>query len=128
MEKNVRWAYDFFEEMSLNATGAYVNYIDPLLHDWDKKYYAANYDRLLAIKKTVDPDRMFHFQQGVGSKFNPTAKLTDLSPLESHALSAIIAPARSFGNEGRVGVSSGGRPSASLGKSLGCTHLSANHG
>jgi FAD/FMN-containing dehydrogenase len=81
MEKNVRWAYDFFEEMSKEATGAYVNYIDPLLHDWDKKYYAANYDRLLAIKKTVDPDRMFHFQQGVGSKFNPTAALTDLSPL-----------------------------------------------
>lgn len=81
MERNVRWAYDFFEEMSADATGAYVNYIDPLLHDWNREYYGANYDRLLAIKKKVDPDGLFRFQQGIGSKFNPPAELADLSPL-----------------------------------------------
>jgi len=81
MEANVRWAYDFFEELSQDATGAYVNYIDPLLHDWQKKYYGASYGRLLAIKKRIDPDGVFDFQQGIGSKFNPPAKLSDLSPL-----------------------------------------------
>lgn len=81
--KNVEWAYEFFERLSEagNATGAYVNYIDPLQHDWARMYYGANYDRLLSIKKKVDPNNYFNFQQSVGSTFNPPKKLTDLSPL-----------------------------------------------
>jgi hypothetical protein len=80
---NVRWAYDFFENMSEagHATGAYVNYIDPLQHDWAEKYYGANYPRLLRIKHKIDPDNILSFQQGIGSDFNPSRKLTDLSPL-----------------------------------------------
>lgn len=81
--KNVEWAYEFFEELSAagNATGAYVNYIDPLQHDWAKKYYGENYKRLLKIKKKVDPKNFFRFQQSIGSTFNPPEKLTDISPL-----------------------------------------------
>ena len=80
---NVEWAYEFFERMSEagNATGAYVNYIDPLQHDWAKQYYGDNYKRLLAIKKKVDPHNYFNFQQSVGSPFNPPKKFSDLSPL-----------------------------------------------
>ncbi|MEP4092864.1 FAD-binding oxidoreductase [Reichenbachiella sp.] len=81
--KNVEWAYEFFEALGKagGATGAYVNYIDPLLHDWPEKYYGENYARLNAIKKQVDPKNFFNFQQGIGSSFNPNQKLTDLSPL-----------------------------------------------
>lgn len=81
--ENVEWAYSFFEALSKagNATGAYVNYIDPLLHDWQQQYYGSNYKRLMNIKKTIDPNNYFHFQQSVGSPFNPSKKLTDLSPL-----------------------------------------------
>lgn len=65
-----------------NATGAYVNYIDPLQHDWHKMYYGDNYQRLLAIKKKIDPNNYFNFQQSIGSTFNPPkGPLTDLSPL-----------------------------------------------
>lgn len=81
--KNVEWAYEFFERLSEagNATGAYVNYIDPLQHDWARMYYGRNYERLLSIKKRVDPQNYFNFQQSVGSPFNPPKELTDLSPL-----------------------------------------------
>jgi hypothetical protein len=81
---NVQWAYDFFEEFAQagNATGAYVNYIDPLQHNWQEMYYGNNYKRLVEIKKKVDPNDYFNFQQSVGSAFNPPkGPLTDLSPL-----------------------------------------------
>ncbi|MGQ3014355.1 MAG: FAD-binding oxidoreductase [Flavobacteriales bacterium] len=81
--KNVEWAYQFFEELSAagNATGAYVNYIDPLQHDWARMYYGDNYERLLKIKKRTDPNNYFSFQQSVGSPFNPPKELTDISPI-----------------------------------------------
>lgn len=82
--ENVQWAYDFFENMSKagNSTGAYVNYIDPLQHNWPEKYYGSNYERLLKIKKRVDPNNYFNFQQSIGSMFNPPdGPVTDLSPL-----------------------------------------------
>jgi hypothetical protein len=81
---NVEWAYDFFEKMAEagNATGAYVNYIDPLQHDWARMYYGENYKRLVAIKQKVDPHNYFNFQQGIGSPFNPPKPpLRDISPL-----------------------------------------------
>ena len=82
--KNVKWAYDFFEKMGEagNATGAYVNYIDPLQHDWKEMYYGSNYKRLMEIKLKVDPNNYFNFQQSIGSTFNPPkGSVTDLSPL-----------------------------------------------
>lgn len=80
--KNVTWAHEFFEELGNHARGAYVNYIDPLLHNWHEMYYRDNYQRLLDIKKKVDPDNILSFQQSIGSAFNPPKPpLIDLSPL-----------------------------------------------
>jgi len=79
---NVEWAYEFFEQLGHDggSTGAYVNYIDPLLHNWKEKYYGDNYARLEKIKKAVDPNNYLAFQQGIGSSFNPDNP-KDLSPL-----------------------------------------------
>jgi len=84
MRKNVEWAYTFFEELGEFSSGAYLNYIDPLLTDWAKKYYGTNYTKLKAIKKTYDKNNLFRFQQGVGSPFCPSSTLPlDISPLQN---------------------------------------------
>ncbi|HEX7182839.1 MAG TPA: FAD-binding oxidoreductase [Thermoanaerobaculia bacterium] len=79
---NVEWGYRFVEELQPHFTGAYVNYIDPLLQNWQERYYGVNYPKLLRIKERVDPDGFFKFQQAVGSKFEPAGgEPLDLSPL-----------------------------------------------
>lgn len=78
----IEWAYDFFEAVSEHADGAYLNYIDPLQRQWKAKYYGGNLERLLAVKKTVDPHDFFRFQQGLTSTFEPDgARPLDLDPL-----------------------------------------------
>ncbi len=79
MRRNVEWAYDFYEEFAeaSNATGAYVNYIDPLLTNWKEKYYRANYARLMKIKSTCDPNNVFSFQQSIGSGYEPSSTRND---------------------------------------------------
>lgn len=79
---NVEWAYDFFEALCPHFSGAYVNYIDALQSDWKKMYYGDNYERLLSIKKQVDPHLVLDFQQGIASSFEPdVSRPLDLSPL-----------------------------------------------
>ncbi|WP_082591341.1 FAD-binding oxidoreductase [Duganella sp. Root198D2] len=48
-----------------SSGGAYVNYLDPLLKEWQPAYYGANYARLSKIKKQYDPGRVFNMFQGV---------------------------------------------------------------
>jgi len=49
----------------LIGPGAYVNYADPDLTDWENAYWGANYPRLRQIKAKYDPDRTFDFPQAV---------------------------------------------------------------
>jgi FAD/FMN-containing dehydrogenase len=47
------------------STGAYQNYIDPTLENWQRAYYGANLSRLASIKSTRDPEDLFNFAQSI---------------------------------------------------------------
>jgi hypothetical protein len=79
MPANVEWAYRLGEDMRPHDTGAYCNYIDPLLTNWKQEYYGGNYDELVRIKKEWDPKGHFNFQQAIGSPFEPVPG--NLAPL-----------------------------------------------
>jgi hypothetical protein len=46
--------------------GAYSNYTDPTLKDWQTAYYGSNYPRLLKIRREIDPHHYFRFPQAIG--------------------------------------------------------------
>lgn len=45
---------------------SYVNYVDPRLKDWAKEYYGDALARLEEVKRRVDPENLFDFEQGLG--------------------------------------------------------------
>jgi len=48
--------------------GVYPNFPDPDLEDWASAYHATNYDRLLRVKATYDPDNFFRFHQSLPAR------------------------------------------------------------
>ena len=48
------------------ARGAYSNYADARLEDFEREYWGANRSRLREIKRRVDPDRRLAFPQAIG--------------------------------------------------------------
>lgn len=60
------WVNSFRQTLAPWTTGgAYVNYIDPLIGNYEAAYYGANYPRLRQVKATYDPDWLFKIPQGV---------------------------------------------------------------
>lgn len=50
------------------GAGTYSNEADYFEPDWQKAFWGPHYERLLAIKRTVDPDNLFRVHHGVGSE------------------------------------------------------------
>jgi FAD/FMN-containing dehydrogenase len=62
------WIESAASRMRPWASGhSYQNYIDPALSSWREAYYGSNYARLVAVKRRYDPERLFRFEQAVGS-------------------------------------------------------------
>ncbi|KAF8878831.1 hypothetical protein BD779DRAFT_1789126 [Infundibulicybe gibba] len=45
--------------------GAYPNYIDSRLNDWQRRYYGQHYERLRSLKKLYDPQDLFDFPTAI---------------------------------------------------------------
>ncbi len=61
------WLSDIHSRMRPYVTGgAYLNYTDPGLSNWQSAYYGSNYNRLQAIRRTIDPHHYFNFPQAIG--------------------------------------------------------------
>ncbi|HZQ64572.1 MAG TPA: FAD-binding oxidoreductase [Gaiellaceae bacterium] len=60
------WAVDYWEALHpYSAGGAYVNFMMDEGQDRVKATYGKNYDRLVQVKKTYDPDNVFHVNQNI---------------------------------------------------------------
>ena len=48
-----------------SSGGAYVNYLDTYIEDWQQAYYGDNYNKLAQVKRKYDQDGVFTIQQGI---------------------------------------------------------------
>ena len=66
LRQNHEWQDAFYQAMLPYGTGgAYQNFVDPSLKDWDRAYYGANLDRLRRVKAEVDREMVFRFAQAI---------------------------------------------------------------
>lgn len=72
-EENIAWVDSVATAVAPNVSGAYVNYIDSRLENWQMAYYGDHYSRLLHTKNRVDPAHFFHFHQSIGAGELPDA-------------------------------------------------------
>jgi FAD/FMN-containing dehydrogenase len=68
VDANLGWLGELADSMApYGGGGSYLNFTDPDLTSWRSAYYGENYARLAQIKRRVDPDGFFAFDQGIGS-------------------------------------------------------------
>ena len=65
-EANISWVRDYYEATApLSQEGGYINFMAGDDQDRIKANYGGNYDRLVQVKRTYDPDNLFHLNQNI---------------------------------------------------------------
>ncbi|WP_135304816.1 ester cyclase [Haloarcula amylovorans] len=65
-EEHIEWTQQFFEAMApYSANGVYVNFLGEEGEERVKAAYGDNYDRLVELKNTYDPDNLFRMNQNI---------------------------------------------------------------
>jgi FAD/FMN-containing dehydrogenase len=62
---SLSWVRDLRAAMAPYTSGAYVNYIDADLPNWESAYYGTNLPRLQRVKTHYDPDDVFNGPQSI---------------------------------------------------------------
>lgn len=67
VEANLDWQQKFYADINrrANAVGAFQNFPDPTLPDWQTAYYGSNLRKLTEVKRAVDPAMLFTFPQAI---------------------------------------------------------------
>jgi len=65
VQNNLQWQKDFYAAMRRFTTGAFINFVDPTLKNWQHDYYGSNLARLQSIKAMVDPHQVFRFPESI---------------------------------------------------------------
>ncbi len=64
--RNLDWLEGYHAAMQPYLSGgAYQNFTDRSQEDWQHAYYGQNFDRLVEVKRTWDPDNLFRFGQSI---------------------------------------------------------------
>jgi FAD/FMN-containing dehydrogenase len=65
-ESNIAWVRDYYEATApLSEEGGYVNFMADDDQDRVSANYRQNYDRLVDVKRSYDPDNLFRFNQNI---------------------------------------------------------------
>ncbi len=66
-EANIKWVKDYYDAIHPHSgsEGGYINFMSGDDDDRAQVNYGVNYDRLAAVKKTYDPENVFHVNQNI---------------------------------------------------------------
>ena len=65
-DASIAWVRDYYEATApLSEEGGYINFMSGDDQDRIRSNYPGNYDRLVEVKRTYDPDNLFHLNQNI---------------------------------------------------------------
>jgi FAD/FMN-containing dehydrogenase len=65
-EATIKWVRDYYDATApLSEEGGYINFMAQDDQSRIKANYKGNYDRLVDVKRTYDPDNVFHLNQNI---------------------------------------------------------------
>ena len=65
-EANIKWVRDYSDAMAPHSeAGGYINFMDDDDQDRARANYGGNYERLVDVKRTYDPDNLFRVNQNI---------------------------------------------------------------
>jgi FAD/FMN-containing dehydrogenase len=64
--ERIQWVRDYYEALSpYSEPGGYINFMQDDDYGKIRDNYRENYDRLVQVKRTYDPDNLFHLNQNI---------------------------------------------------------------